>query len=87
MSVVNVVCCQAEVSASGRSLVQKSPTECGVCGCDREYSTVRRPWPTGGPSALVKKKPLDGSVSDASFRCFYLKSPGFITVKVMLDLG
>ena len=27
---VGVVCCQAEVSATSRSLVQKSPTECGV---------------------------------------------------------
>jgi len=29
---VSVVCCQVEVSASGRSLVQRSPTEC-VCVC------------------------------------------------------
>jgi hypothetical protein len=28
MSVVNVACCQVEVSATGRSLVQRSPTEC-----------------------------------------------------------
>jgi hypothetical protein len=27
---VNVVCCQVEVSATGRSLGQRSPTECGV---------------------------------------------------------
>ena len=27
---VSVVCCQVEVCASGRSLVQRSPTECGV---------------------------------------------------------
>ena len=27
---------QVEVSASGRSLVQRSPTECGVSECDRE---------------------------------------------------
>jgi hypothetical protein len=25
--------CQTEVSVSGWSLVQRSPTECGVCGC------------------------------------------------------
>jgi hypothetical protein len=30
LSVVNVVCCQVEVSVTGRSLVQRSPTECGV---------------------------------------------------------
>jgi hypothetical protein len=28
--VVFVVCCQVEVSATGWSLVQRSPTECGV---------------------------------------------------------
>ena len=34
MSVESVVCCQVVVSATGRSLVQRSPTECGaVCVC------------------------------------------------------
>jgi hypothetical protein len=32
LSVVSVLCCQVEVSAMGRSLVQSSPTEC-VCVC------------------------------------------------------
>jgi hypothetical protein len=41
MSVVSVVCCQAEVSATGWSLVQRSPTE-----CDCEASTMRKPRPT-----------------------------------------
>jgi hypothetical protein len=27
---VSVVCCQVEVSSTGLSLVQRSPTECGV---------------------------------------------------------
>jgi hypothetical protein len=36
------------VSASCRSLVQRSPTECGVCECDHGSSILRRPWPTGG---------------------------------------
>ena len=39
MSLVNVVSCQVEVSATGRSLVQRSPTECGVSECDVEPST------------------------------------------------
>jgi hypothetical protein len=30
VSLVSVVCCQVEVSATGWSLVQRSPTECGV---------------------------------------------------------
>jgi hypothetical protein len=33
MSVVSVVWCQLEVSASGWSLVQRNLTECGVCVC------------------------------------------------------
>ena len=34
--------------ASGCSLVQRSPTECGVSECDREASIMRRPFPTRG---------------------------------------
>jgi hypothetical protein len=38
-SLVSVVCCQVEVSATSWSLVQRSPTECGVSKvCDREAS-------------------------------------------------
>ena len=40
------VCYQVEVSATGRSLIQRNPTECGVC--DREASIMRRSWPTVG---------------------------------------
>ena len=36
LSVVSVVCCQVEVSVTSRSLVQRSPTYCGVSECDRE---------------------------------------------------
>jgi hypothetical protein len=49
---VVVVCCQAEVFATGRQLVQRNPTEC-VSVCDREAST-RLPWSTTGCSALKK---------------------------------
>jgi hypothetical protein len=36
---LSVVCCQVEVSAKGWSLVQMSPTECGVSKvCDCEIS-------------------------------------------------
>jgi hypothetical protein len=38
-SVVSVVCCQVEVCATSWSLVQRSPTDCGVSECDREAST------------------------------------------------
>ena len=39
--IVNVLCCEVEVSASGWSLVQKSLAECGVSECDREASIMR----------------------------------------------
>jgi len=41
---MSLVCCVVEVSATGRSLVRRRPTECGVPECDR--GTSRRPWPT-----------------------------------------
>ena len=37
-----------EVSATGRSLVKRSPTECGVSKRDREAMIMRRPWPITG---------------------------------------
>ena len=40
MSVSCIMCCQVEVSASGWSLVQRSPTLCGMSECDREVFTV-----------------------------------------------
>jgi len=52
LSLVSVVCCQMEVPPSGRSLVQRSSTECGVSECDRQASTLRRPWPTRGCCAM-----------------------------------
>ena len=61
--VVNVVCCQVEVSVSGLSLVQRSPTECGVSECDRESSTMMRSWSTGGCCATVKRKTRPVNVS------------------------
>jgi hypothetical protein len=35
-SLVRVVCCKVDVSSSGSSLVQRSPTDCGVSESDRE---------------------------------------------------
>jgi len=46
LSVVSVVCCEVAVSVTGRSLVQRSPTECGVSECNRESSITRRLRPT-----------------------------------------
>jgi hypothetical protein len=41
LSLVNVVCCQIEVSGSGWSLVQRSPTICGVSVCGGKISIMR----------------------------------------------
>ena len=41
--IMNVVCCQAEVSAMGRSLVQRSSTECGASECDLGTSLMGKP--------------------------------------------
>ena len=54
MDVLFVVCCQVEVSATGWSLVQSSPTDCGVSECDREASIVRRLRPTKAFEQLEK---------------------------------
>jgi hypothetical protein len=45
---VSVVCCQVEVYETGPSLVQRSPTECGVSEYDHGTSKMRRPRPTVG---------------------------------------
>ena len=52
LCLVNVVRCQVQVSATDRSLVQRSPTECGVSEYDREVSIMRKPWPKGGCCAI-----------------------------------
>jgi hypothetical protein len=59
---VSCECCvlSGKVSASGPSLFQRSPTECGVSECDREASITRRPWPTRGCCAIGGKKPVLG---------------------------
>jgi hypothetical protein len=52
---VYCVCCQVDVCAMGRSLVQRSSTECGVCECHHEASIMRRPWPTSGCCSMENK--------------------------------
>jgi len=44
MSLVNVVCCRVQ----GWSLVQGTTIQCDVSECDRETSTISRPWLTKG---------------------------------------
>ena len=49
------MCYQVDVSAPGRSLVQRIPTECGVSEGDHEASIMRRSRPTGGSCTMEEK--------------------------------
>ena len=46
LSLVSVLCCQVEASATGRSLVQGSPTDCCVSLCDpvQHYLSAPAVW-------------------------------------------
>ena len=50
------VYCQVEVSATSRSLVQRSRTECDVSEFYLGTSTTRRPWPAKAVSHDQKIK-------------------------------
>jgi len=43
---VSVRFCQVEVSATGRSLVQRNPTDSGVSEFDTKTTEIRRPYAT-----------------------------------------
>ena len=58
-----LLCYQIEVSSSGRSPVQRSPTECDVSECGGEASTLRRPWPTRTVEPQKKKKLAEGQIA------------------------
>jgi hypothetical protein len=45
-----------EVSATGCSLVQRSPFERGISECDREASTMMMPWHTRGCRPAKKRE-------------------------------
>ena len=45
LSCVSVVCLQEEVPATGLSLLQRSPAECGEAERDLETSSIRRSRP------------------------------------------
>jgi hypothetical protein len=53
LSLVSVVCCQVEAAASGWSLVQRSPNQCGISESDCGDS-IMRPWPIRGCEVMVK---------------------------------
>ena len=54
LSLVSVLWYQVEVSVTGWSLVQRSPTGCVVSECDHEVSITPMPWSTGGCCAMER---------------------------------
>jgi hypothetical protein len=50
---LNAVCCQTEVSATGRPLVHSSPTE---KWCVWVLSVMRNPWPSGSLCTVEGKR-------------------------------
>ena len=83
LSLVNVLCCLVELSATGRSLIQRSPTDCGVSEFDLETSTMRRrrltraakPWKP--PNWHFIWRPRDVALISITFVCNLLPSALF----------
>jgi hypothetical protein len=63
MSLVSAIFGQVEVSATRRSLVQRSPTGYGESKCGIETAARRRSWPTGAV------KPWEGKIFLDCERC------------------
>jgi hypothetical protein len=61
LSVVSVVCCQVEVSATGWSLVQRRPTECGV---SKVCVTMKPRRKRGGPGPYRDVEPYKKNAGD-----------------------
>jgi len=79
LPVVSVVCCQEEVSAMRRSLVQRSPTDCGVSKCDLGASIMRRPWPIRGEKINLHRVKF---ISHLLW--FYEEIPTYMSIHIIL---
>ena len=72
LSLVSVVCCQVEVSATSWSLVQRSPTECGVSkvwSWSLEWGGL---GPHGAVEPLRKKKEFTWKYEMWAIKLWYL---------------
>jgi len=63
------VCYQEEVSAMGRSFVQRNPTECFMYDCDLETSTTRRPRSIGRVEPWQKKSTAMTTLNPSNWQC------------------
>jgi hypothetical protein len=80
LSLVSGMCCRVYFSATGWSIVQRSPNECGVSECDLKTSTMRRPMPN------MAVEPLGGR-GDIDDYCYYLHWVLALTVPMHLGGG
>jgi hypothetical protein len=88
LSLVSVVCCQVEVSATGWSLFPRSPTECGVSK-KRVWSWSVEKWGDLGPQGAVEpleKKSECGSL-DSSVGIVTRQGQGVLLIVVLLPAG
>ena len=75
LSVMSVVCCQIEVSATSWSLVQRSRADCSASLCvTYETSPMKRTWPTGGWGWLRGEdccRPINKQTKNNDFEVLY----------------
>ena len=69
LSVVSVVCCQVEVSATSSSLVQWSPTD-----CDASLYVIKKPHERGGHGQRWAAAPQE---TNDEYSDFVSGGPGF----------
>ena len=83
LSVLSVVCCQVEVSATNWSLVQRSPTDCGTSLC-----VIWKPRKLGVPGPLGTLAP-NREEKEISLNCYafcYHDVCTFLALTIMLFL-
>ena len=82
LSVVSVVCCQVEVSATSWSLVQRSPTECGALLC-----VIFKPQEWAGHEPSLVAAPHQKKIKRKLALCcwiLYFSSVNFVYVLLVL---
>ena len=72
LSDVSVVCCQVEISVTGWSLVQRSPTDCGASLC-----MIYKPQEWGGPDPRWVAAPQKKIFLKTVMLIFYARSQFF----------
>ena len=83
MSLVSVVCCQVDVSATGRSLAQRSSTDCGVSN-ERDREDLQREL--GRSREKIIPSSVAGSLCTAYRWALSPQPIGYMTISIKLSL-